>query len=110
AVGGWGVDPVVEIRDPATLRMIESLLQAVLGPFVLLVVATNIVPRYKLWVCGLLGLMILVGMPLASYLLNHSATTTGSGVRIEYGLSRILANLIGVGFAFWITWFKESKR
>ena len=43
-LGGWGIDSVVEIRDPNTLRNIESLLQAAVGPLAFIYVGARTAP------------------------------------------------------------------
>ena len=112
-LGGWGIDPVIEIRDPKTLRNIESILQAGFGPLAFIYCAARTAPSHRQITSILLAGIIVLGLPILVYWWNSNTVSTGSGVLIEQGFARILANVIGAVGAIYLIHShvqKESKE
>ena len=82
-VGGWIIDPVIEIRDPNTLRNIESLLQAVFGPLAFIYFAARTAPIHRKIISVLFAGIIILGLPIFAYWWNTNTVSNGSGILIE---------------------------
>jgi hypothetical protein len=108
-VGGWGIDPVVEIRDPKTLRSIEYVLQAAFGPLAFTYCAARTAPSHRTITSILFAGIIALGLPILAYWWNSNATSNGSGFLIEYGFVRILANMIGAAGAIYLVHSHEHR-
>lgn len=106
-LGGWGIDPVVEIRDSNTLRNIESLLQAVFGPLALIYFAARTAPSHKKITSVLFAGIIVLGAPILAYFYNM--ISNGSGIFFEPTFARFLANVIGAVGAMYLIRFHERK-
>lgn len=95
--GGWGSDPLIEIRDRETLKSIELFLQGLLGPFAFAYVGARTAPSRQVPVSGALGLVVVVG---AALLANWAASVTSTpGVAVRYGIVQFLSNLAGAAGA-----------
>lgn len=108
--GGCGADPVVEIRDPNTLRDIESVLQAAFGPLAFIYFAARTAPNYRLIISGLLAGIIVLGVPILAYWWNINTTSNESGILLGHGFARIVANVIGAAGAIYTVRSYERKR
>lgn len=101
-LGGWGVDPIVEIRDPKTLRYIESVLQAAFTPLVFIYFAAQTAPSHNKITSVLFAGIIVLGLPILAYWWNENTISNGSGILIEHGFARVLANVIGAAGAIYL--------
>jgi hypothetical protein len=102
-LGGWTSDPLIEVRDPRTLRNIESILQAALAPLAFIYFAALTAPNHRQITS------IVLGLPIFAWLWNAHTISSGSGVLIEHGVGRIIANIIGAVAAIWLIRFHERK-
>jgi len=108
-LGGWGIDPVVEIRDPKTLRNIESVLQAAFGPLAFIYFAARTAPYYRKITSVLFAGIVVLGLPILAYWWNTNTISNGSGILIEHGFAWILANVIGAAGAIYLIRSHERK-
>lgn len=99
SLGGWGMEPVIEIRNPETLRNIESVLQAILGPSVFVYYAARTAPSHRQFVSIFLSCLIVIGLPTFAWFWNTQIASGEGGVLVEFGLARILASLVGTAAA-----------
>lgn len=96
--GGRGMDPVIEIRDPETLRTIEVWIQTVLGPLAFVYCAARIAPSHRKIASIVFAVfMILAGTALAVWLNAHART-----LRVEFGVVRFLLQVVGVVGAIYL--------
>ena len=102
SLGGWGIDPIVEIRDPKTLRNIESVLQAAFGSLAFIYFAARTAPSHKKITSVLFAGIIVLGLPILAYWWNANTISNGSGILIEHGFARVLANVIGAVGAIYL--------
>ena len=109
-LGGWGIDPAIEIRDPKTLRNIESILQAAFGPLAFVYFAARTAPSHRRITSILLAGIIVLGLPILSYWWNLSTFSERSGVLVEHGFFRILVNVIGAVGAIYLIRSHEKKE
>lgn len=110
-LGGWGsTDPIVEIRDPKTLLNIESALQAAFGPLAFVYFAARTAPSHRKITSILLSGVIVLGLPIIAWYWNAQAASKGSGIFIEQGVTRILANVIGTAAAVLLIRSHERKQ
>ncbi|MDQ7838839.1 MAG: hypothetical protein RDU59_10180 [Thermodesulfobacteriota bacterium] len=109
-LGGWGIDPIIEIRDPRTLRNIESILQAAFGPLAFIYFAARTAPNHRQITSVLLSGIIVIGLPILAYWWNANTISKGSGILIEHGFARVLANVIGVAGAIYLIRSHERKE
>lgn len=109
-LGGWGIDPIIEIRDPKTLRNIESILQAAFGPLAFIYFAARTAPNHRQITAVLLAVIIVAGLPILAYWWNAQIISKGSGVLIEHGFARILANVVGAAGAIYLIRSHERKE
>jgi len=101
--GGHTIDPEIEIRDPETLRRIESLLQPVLGALAFIYCAARTAPdRYRNITSFLASGVIILGVPIAVHLCNANTISNGNGFLIKHGIYSILANVIGAVGAIYL--------
>lgn len=110
SLGGWGIDPIVEIRDTKTLHNIELVLQAAFGPLAFIYFAVRTAPSYKTITSVLFAGIIILGLPILAYWWNTNTTSSGSGILIEHGFARILANVIGAAGAIYLIRSHERKE
>ena len=108
-LGGWGMDPIIEIRDPKTLRGIESALQAAFGPLAFVYCAARTAPSHRQITSILLSGIIVVGLPIIAWYWNAQTVSNGSGILIEHGFARILANVLGTAAAILLIRSHERK-
>jgi len=108
-LGGWGLDPVVEVRDPKTLRNIESVLQAAFGPLAFIYFSARTAPSYRKGTSILFAGIIILGLPILAYLWNTNTISNGSGLLIERGFAQIIANVIGAAGAIYLILSHERK-
>ena len=108
SLGGWSINPIVEIRDPNTLRNIESLLQAVFGPLAFIYFAARTAPSHKKITSVLFAGIIILGVPILAYLYNM--ISNGSGIIFEPTFARFTANVIGATGAIYLIHSHELKR
>ncbi|MGD9128084.1 MAG: DUF4339 domain-containing protein [Planctomycetia bacterium] len=107
--GGWGInDPVIEIRDPETLRQIEYFLQAMFGFLVFVYVSTRIVPNHKRLFSILCACVLMFGLHLLAFGCNSSSFFKEEGIYIEHGPLTVLAQLTGSVIAIWLIWKREN--
>jgi len=106
-LGGFGINPVVEIRDPNTIRYIESVLQAVFGPLAFIYFATRTAPSHRKIISILFAGIVVLGLPILAYWWNTSTISNGSGA--EHGFARIFANVIGAVGAIYLILSHERK-
>jgi len=99
SLGGWGIDPIIEIRDPSTLRNIESVLQAAFGPLAFIYFASRTAPSHKRITSVLFAGIIVLGLPIGEYWWNTNTISNESGIVIEHGFAQILANVMGAAGA-----------
>jgi len=109
-LGGWGIDPLIEIRDPKTLRSIESFLQAAFGPLAFIYFAARTAPNHRQITSVLLSGIIVIGLPILAHLWNAHTISKGSGILIEHGFIRILANVIGAAGAIYLIRSHERRE
>ncbi len=109
-LGGWGIDPIIEIRDPKTLRNIESILQAAFGPLTFIYFAARTAPNHRQITSVLLFCIIVMGLPILAYWSNANTISKGRGILIEHGIARILANVIGAAGATYLIRAHERKE
>lgn len=110
-LGGMGsIDPIVEIRDPETLRNIESILQAAFGPLAFIYFAARTAPSHRKITSVLLAGLIVIGLPILAYWWNTNTISNGSGVLLDQGFARILANVIGAAGAIYLIRSHARKR
>lgn len=109
-LGGWGMDPIIEIRDPKTLRNIESVLQAAFGPLAFVYCAARTAPSHRLTTSILLSGVIVVGLPIIAWYWNAQTASKGNGILIEHGFARIFANVIGTAAAILLIRSHERKE
>lgn len=101
--GGHTIDPEIEIRDPETLRRIESLLQPVFGALAFIYCAARTAPdRYRNVTSFLAAGVIILGVPIAVCWWNANTISNGSGFLIKHGVYSILANVIGAAGAIYL--------
>lgn len=109
-LGGWGMDPIIEIRDPKTLRSIESILQAAFGPLAFIYFAVRTAPNHRQITSILLSGIIVMGLPILAWWWNAHTLSNESGILIEHGFARILANVIGAAGAIYLIRIHERKE
>jgi hypothetical protein len=109
-LGGWGMDPLIEIRDPKTLRSIESFLQAALAPLAFIYVAARTAPNHKQITSIVVAGIIVMGLPIFAWWWNAQTVSEGSGVLIEYELAKNLANIMGAAAAILLVRSHERKQ
>jgi hypothetical protein len=90
--GGWGMDPVIEIRDPETLRRIEGWIQAILGPLAFVYCATRIAPSHRKIASIVLAVLVILGSTVLAVWVNAHAWTH----RVEFGFVHFLLQVVGV--------------
>lgn len=108
-LGGWGMDPIIEIRDPNTLRSIESVLQAAFGPFAFIYGAARTAPNHRMTTAVLLSGIVVIGLPIIAWYWNTQAVSNGNGVLLEHGFTRILANVVGTAVAILLMCSHERR-
>ena len=101
-LGGWGIDPIVEIRDENILRNIELVLQAAFGPLAFIYFASHTAPSHKKIISILFAGTIVLGLPIFAYFWNIKTVSNGNGILIQHGFARILANVIGAAGAIYL--------
>jgi hypothetical protein len=110
-LGGWGGNnPIIAIRDPKTLLNIEWALQAVFGPLAFVYFAARTAPSHRRITSIVLSGLIVLGLPIIAWYWNAQAAAKGSGIFIEQGLTKILANLIGTAAAVLLIRSRERKQ
>ena len=109
-LGGWGMDPLIEIRDPKTLRSVESVLQAAFGPLAFIYCAARTAPSHRQIASILLSGVIVVGLPIIAWYWNEQTVSKGGGILIEHGFPRVLANVIGTAAAILLIRSHERKE
>lgn len=83
-LGGWGIDPVIELRDPKSLKNIELFLQAAFGPLAFIYFAARTAPNHKQTCSVLLAGIIVIGLPILTYSWNANTISKegiGAGSR-----------------------------
>lgn len=108
-LGGWGMEPIIEIRDPETLRSIESALQAAFGPLAFVYWAARTAPSHRQVVSIVLAGIIVIGLPTFAWYWNAQSASEGRGVLIEHGLARSLASAVGAAAAALLIRSHERK-
>ena len=101
-LGGWGMEPLIEIRDIDTLRNIEMILQAAFGPLAFVYCAARIAPRYRQATSILLSGVIVIGLPILTHWWNANTVARGSGLLLNHGFGRFLANVVGAAVAIYL--------
>ena len=91
-LGGWGEDPMIEIRDESTLRSIELFLQGLLGPLAFVCAAAFIAPARRLMVSIGAGLIVVLGAAGSAACIN---CLYGPAISVHYGVFNLLANAAG---------------
>ena len=91
-LGGWGEDPMVEIRDRSTLRAIEYFLQGLLGPFAFVCAGAFIAPARRLLVSIAAGLIVVLGVVCLAVWINYLNDASFS---VRYGVVNFLSNVAG---------------
>jgi len=91
-LGGWGEDPMVEIRDESTLRAIELFLQGLFGPFAFVCAAAFIAPSRRLIVSIAAGLIVVLGAAGLAVWINSLNDTA---ISVRYGVVNFLSNVAG---------------
>jgi hypothetical protein len=108
-LGGWGLEPIIEIRDPETLRSIESALQAAFGPLAFVYWAARTAPSHRQVVSIVLAGLIVVGLSAVAWFWNTQVASEQTGVLIEYGFARFLASAVGTATAVFLIRSRERK-
>ena len=105
-----GIDPIIEIRDPKTLRSIESILQAAFGSLAFIYFAARTAPNHRQITSIVLAGIIVTGLPILAWWWNAHTISNGSGILIEHGFGRIFANVIGAAAAIYLIRSHERKE
>ena len=105
--GGCSQDPVIEIRDPETLRNIEYFLRAVFGPLAFVYAAARTAPNFRMVVAVALSLVVVIGSPMAAFFLSNASAAAGRGVVVEYGLFTTLAQMVGTAGAVSVVYWSR---
>jgi hypothetical protein len=109
-LGGWAMDPLIEIRDPKTLRTIELVLQSALSPLAFIYVAARTAPDHKQVTSIVLSGIIVIGLPILAWWWNAQTVSRGSGVLLEHGFAKIVANVISAAAAILLIRSHERKQ
>ena len=108
-LGGWSNDPVIEIRNPETLRVIEYFLQGVFGPMAFIYVGARIAPVHKRIVSVVLTCIIVLGLPIFAYWWNSNTISNGEGILINHGFATSVAQVVGAAGAIFLIYFHVQK-
>jgi hypothetical protein len=108
-LGGWGMDPIIEIRNPQTLQNIERFLQACFGSLAFIYFASRTAPNCRRTTSYMLASLIVIGLPILVHWLNSASISRGYGVMIEYGFANILANVLGSAGGIYLIYAHERK-
>ena len=73
-------------------------------------VAARIAPNHKQITSIVLSGIVVIGLPIFAWWWNAQIVSRGSGVLIEHGFARILANVIGAAAAVLLIRFHERKQ
>jgi hypothetical protein len=100
--GGWGMEPLIEIRNPNTLRNIEFTLQALFGVLVFIYCAARTAPNHNKIISIILAVIIVLGINIYAYWSNSITYSTGNGLLIQQGFIQIIAQIIGAVGAIYL--------
>jgi hypothetical protein len=100
--GGWGMEPLIEIRNTNTLRTIEYTLQALFGVLAFIYAAARTAPNHKKIISIILAIIIVLGINIYAFFSNSITHSSGNGMIIQQGIVQIIAQIIGAVIAIYL--------